>query len=125
MTAGVRLLPTILGAWLALGCAGSLEAAARSPSGFRADAVSVAEPSPHCQGLDRDRVTWGAVAAGAAILGGSGGIAVIPIDSEGGRMALGITSAVAATVGAVALGMQTGATEAWARDCARPSGGKP
>jgi hypothetical protein len=98
-------------------CAGSLETARDSSRKFGA---AKPDPSPHCQGLDRDRANWAAVAAGAAILSGSSGIATLPDTGPEGRIALGITSIAAAVLGGVALSESHAAGEAWARDCAPP-----
>jgi len=96
-------------------CAVSLESSRRTlPVSFGA----TAEPSLHCQGLDRDRSTWAAVAAGAALLTGSSGIATIPTGDDTGRIALASTGVAGAVVGAVALAFEHSATEAWSRDCA-------
>ena len=103
-----------------VGCAGSLEQARDSTLPRPHFGSPQAEPSPHCQGLDRDRANWSAVAAGAAILSGGSGIATLPDTGPESRIALGITATVAAVVGAVALAETHAAAEAWARDCAPP-----
>jgi hypothetical protein len=116
-------LPTNLPGVLALSlcltsCAVSLESSRRplapSPGAFGA----APEPSPHCKGLDRDRSNWAAVAAGAALLTSSAGIATIPVGDDQGRIALASASVGGAVLGAVALALQHAATEAWSRDCA-------
>ena len=103
-----------------VGCAGSLEQARDSTLPRPHFGAPQADPSPHCQGLDRDRANWSAVAAGAAILSGGSGIATLPDTGPESRIALGITATVAAVVGAVALAETHAASEAWARDCAPP-----
>ena len=110
----LRILAPLL---LCSACAGSLETARDSSRHFGA---ALPDPSPHCQGLDRDRANWAAVAAGAAILSGSSGIATLPDTGPEGRIALGVTSIAAAVLGGVALSESHAAGEAWARDCAPP-----
>lgn len=102
------------------GCAGSLEAARDSSLPRPHFGAAPVDPSPHCQGLDRDRANWSAVAAGAAILSGGSALSTIPDTGSESRLALGITGAVAAVLGAVALAESHAASEAWARDCAPP-----
>ena len=110
----LRILAPLL---LCSACAGSLETARDSSRHFGA---ALPDPSPHGQGLDRDRANWAAVAAGAAILSGSSGIATLPDTGPEGRIALGVTSIAAAVLGGVALSESHAAGEAWARDCAPP-----
>lgn len=106
---------------LCTGCAGSLEEAHRA--GHPVRFAAVAEPSEHCQGLDRDRSLWTAVAAGAGVLAGGAGLTTIPVKDDDGRVALVVSGVAATALAATALALETSATEAWVRDCGPSTGG--
>lgn len=103
---------TILAVLLLTGCAVPLESARR-------EGVLGASPatSEHCQGLDSARITWGAIAKGAAIAAGASGVSALPFDDKEARVALASAAVGAAVVGAVAVYVSEGHDAAWAREC--------
>lgn len=115
----MKAIATIILALLSLtllGCAGSFETA-RSYGLSSASAESSGRE--RCESLDAQRTTWGAVAKGAAVLAGSGGIAALPIESEDAQTALAIGALTAGTVSIISVYVAEQKGEAWARECSR------
>lgn len=98
-----RLRPFAFIAMLFLSsCAQSLRAAGFAPLA----AVSSAE---RCATLSDRASTWSAIAGGSALLAGGGGLAIIPTESSGARLAIAIGSVA---VGALAAASQVVASKA-------------
>lgn len=103
-------------------CAGSLEMSKKAGTTARLSAAPgvMAVSSPErCESLDDQSRTWGAIAKSAAVLSGAGGISSIPISSDQKELRTGvvITSVALAGLAALAVGIEEGATNTWARDC--------
>lgn len=111
-----RRLGVLVLAVAASACAGSLE-------GSRAEArkVGAARSAPErCAALDDRRQFAGAIAKGAAVLGGASGLSTIPLDGdryETARIGVAAAGVSAAAVAAGAVVVAEGAGESWAREC--------
>lgn len=101
-------------------CTGSLQQA--QASGVKARQVRLLAPgsAERCQTLDDRRITWGAVGKGAAVLAGASGISTLPVDDERADIGLAAGALTMAAVAAVAVVVEEGAGEAWARECSSP-----
>lgn len=103
---------------LACSCSASLE----SQRALGQKSLGVIAPAPlneRCVALDDRRVTWGAIAKGAAVLGGGAGLATIPVEDKDAQMGLAAGTAAMAAVAAIAIYVQEGADESWARECSQ------
>lgn len=97
-------------------CTGSLEVA-RGPS----LKIGASPPSPRCMQLDDAHRNWGAASKGSAVLAGASGLAMIPTHDDDKAMRIGLAagSAVFAALAAFSSFESDGASESWARDCAK------
>lgn len=113
---GVGRASLLIGALLFSGCAVPLGTAQRDASLLGAPQSA----SERCSSIDEARTVWGAVAKGAAILGGASGVSAIPLgDDRDAQIAVGITAAGAAVISAVAIYVAEQKGEAWARECSQ------
>ena len=116
----------LLCALLSCACSGSLQqaradgVAARQSGELR---LAPAELSERCQTLDDRRAWAGAVVLGGAVVTGASGVATLPVEQlpeehQGtARYAAAGTALVAATVTAMAAGIEDSSATAWAREC--------
>jgi hypothetical protein len=101
-----------------LGCAVSFEEARLAGPAPRSSAAPAAQ-ADYCRSLDNERMTWGAIAKGSAVLSGASGVSTIPVEDDGGKIALAATSTGLAALAVVAFYVEEGKGEAWVRDCSQ------
>ena len=110
------------------GCTGSLELARQQGGLDRFQAASrvgsVQAPAyskDRCASLDDQHRTWGALAKGAAVLAGAGGLGTIPLDNKTEREVVASSSLAVAAFAAIAVALEEGAGTSWSRECASAS----
>ncbi len=110
------------GSLLLLGCSGTLTEAHSAGIADKYDKdfreVGYA-PSSRCSQLDGRRSTWGAVAAGAAVLSGVSGISTLPVPDDQREAQIGLASGALAmaALAAVAVAVEQSADASWVREC--------
>lgn len=118
----VSLVVLVLAALMSFGCVASFEEAKLvNPHYARAlSAANPTGPSERCIELDNARRTWGAIAAGAGVLTGAGGLATIPVEDQGARIGIAAGAVAAAVVAGVSLAEVEGIGVTWVRECSQP-----
>jgi hypothetical protein len=112
----------VLGAFLSTGCVASFEEAKLGNPNFARSlsAANITGPSQRCIDLDNARRTWGAIAAGAGVVTGVGGISTIPVEDQGARIGIAAGAVAAAVLAGVSLAEVEGIGATWIRECSQP-----
>lgn len=88
------------------GCLGCRSLGASAPKGTPA-------AQRRCAGLDSQHRAWGGVAAGSAVLAGSGGLGGVVVKDDAARLSLAISAALIGAIGAGAAYVSNSAAGQW------------